>query len=241
MESASLIKNKQMVFLLLFALLVIGGCASKPTSHYGLNKPGELSEPDFQSLIANVEKDHGPVAANRIRYWATLIKQGKQLPATQQLNQTNQFFNDARFVTDQEIWQREDYWATPTEFLVKDAGDCEDFAIAKYFTLRLMGVDDKKLRISYVKALKLNQPHMVLTYYPSPKGTPLILDNINPQILSAGEREDLIPVYSFNGTTLWLARTRNTELKAGLVDDIKPWQVLRSRVELELNIPSADN
>ena len=100
-------------------------------------------EPDFPSLIANIEKDHGPVAASRIRYWATLIKQGKQLPATLQLYQTNRFFNDARFVTDQEIWHREDYWATPTEFLIKDAGDCEDFAMAKYFTLRLMGVDDK--------------------------------------------------------------------------------------------------
>ena len=234
MEGALPIKLRPIITILLLALLIISGCASKPKVPQPSisDKKSPLLEPDFPKLIAKVEQDHGPVAANRIRYWAKLVKQGKHLSATTQLNQTNRFFNDARFVTDQEIWQREDYWATPTEFLIKDAGDCEDFAIAKYFTLRFMGVDDDKMRLSYVKALTLDKPHMVLSYYTTPNSTPLVLDNIEPRILPADLRQDLVPVYSFNGDSLWLAKSRGRKL-AGKAGTLPQWRGLTERIEEE--------
>ncbi len=232
-----------LIATLLTGLLLLSACASKPTPappRQAPKKTTQITEPNFHQLIISVEKKHGPIAANRIRFWANLIKQGKHLAEIDKLKQVNNFFNGARFVTDQEAWNNEDYWATPSEFLVRDAGDCEDFAIAKYFTLRFMGIKDKKMRLSYVKSLTLNQPHMVLTYYTSPTEVPLVLDNIERQILPADERDDLVPVYSFNGTTLWLAKTRNTNVKAGNVDNIKPWHTLRSKVDVELDISIKD-
>ena len=230
-----LLKSCQLA-LLLVCLLLLGACATKhtPAQPDTTEKTGSVIQPDFPRLIAEVEKDHGPVAANRIRYWAKLIQENEHQLDLQKLQQTNQFFNSARFVTDQEVWLRDDYWATPVEFLIKDAGDCEDFAIAKYVTLDLMGFDTDKMRITYVKALTLDQPHMVLAYYTTPTGEPVILDNLNPQILPAGQRQDLIPVYSFNGTTLWLARSRNEQVPSGDAQQLGLWQQLIERMQREL-------
>ena len=125
----------------------------------------------------------------------------------------NDFFNQARFVDDQTLWNEEDYWATPVELLARNAGDCEDYAIAKFFTLLSAGFNEDKLQISYVKALELNQAHMVLAYYEAPDAEPLILDNINSNILPASERPDLEPVYSFNGLGLWLNRFERDKAK----------------------------
>ena len=152
---------------------------------------------------------------------------------TTKLNVVNDFFNGARFANDIDIWNKKDYWATPIEFIGRDAGDCEDFSIAKYYALKLMGVDTSKLRITYVKALKLNQAHMVLAYYPSPASDPLILDNLNLRIRPATERNDLRPVYSFNADDLWLSRSRNEELKAGSPKQLKLWQDMQRRMTSE--------
>lgn len=230
------------VLVLTILLGLLGGCASKPElppAPEAVSRADKdiFAEPDFPRLIRNVENQHGPVAGNRIRHWATLVERGKTLGTHERLVETNRFFNGAQFLTDQEIWQTDDYWATPAEFLIKDAGDCEEFAIAKYFTLRFMGLEDSQMRITYVKALSLDQPHMVLAYYTTPTGEPVILDNINPRILPSGQRQDLIPVYSFNGKTLWLARSRNEQVPSGDPQQLGLWQQLIERMQRQL--PSA--
>jgi predicted transglutaminase-like cysteine proteinase len=168
-----------------------------------------------------------------------LIEQGKSAPDAERLRLANNFFNAARFTSDLEVWRQQDYWATPIEFLIKDAGDCEEFAIAKYFTLSRMGIADDAMRITYVRAQTLHQPHMVLAWYPAPDTEPLILDNIEPSILPAGERPDLTPVYSFNGTTLWLARTRKEQVVSGSATQLEQWQNLRGRLDeaFEIDLP----
>ncbi|TNE94283.1 MAG: sulfate adenylyltransferase [Gammaproteobacteria bacterium] len=163
-----------------------------------------------------------------------MINQYQDHEDLEQLRVVNNFFNEARFVNDIDLWHKSDYWATPLEFLAKDAGDCEDFSIAKYFTLKEMGLDISKLRITYVKATLLNQAHMVLAYYETPTAVPLILDNINKRILPASERSDLRPIYSFNADSLWLARTRNEQLKAGKPDQLSLWRDLNKRMQLEM-------
>lgn len=125
------------------------------------------------------------------------------------------FFNDRLlFRDDRVIWNQGDYWASPIEALRKGAADCEDYAIAKYLTLRQLGVASEKLRITYVKALRLNQAHMVLTYYPTPTAIPLVLDNLTGKIQPATQRTDLLPVYSFNGEGLWLPAPAATSASA---------------------------
>ncbi|MDH3219968.1 MAG: transglutaminase-like cysteine peptidase [Gammaproteobacteria bacterium] len=122
-----------------------------------------------------------------------------------QLAEVNRFFNQFEYQEDHVHWGEQDYWATPNEFLGTRKGDCEDFVIAKYFALRKLGVPDERLYLTYVKALKQNVAHMVLSYFPTPSSIPQILDNYDPRIVRADKRRDLLPVYSFNARSLFLS------------------------------------
>lgn len=181
--------------------------------------------------IEHYRKLYGEAAARRLKAWQRLIREGQQLSEQEKLERVNRFFNQVRFLDDIVHWKQEDYWATPVEFLVSNGGDCEDFSIAKYYTLRAMGVPEERLSITYVKALTLNQAHMVLTYYPDPSAVPLVLDNLINQIRPASQRPDLLHVYTFNGESLWLSKKgQRTEL-VGTSDRLKPWVQLQSRVD----------
>lgn len=122
------------------------------------------------------------------------------------LRAVNEFYNRRiLFHDDTAVWQQVDYWASPVETLNKGQGDCEDYAIGKYFALVALGVPVSKLRLVYVRA-QLNggvQAHMVLAYYATPEAEPLILDNLISEIRIASRRPDLSPVFSFNGEGLW--------------------------------------
>ncbi len=159
----------------------------------------------------------------------TVLSRG--LSDWEKLVAVNNFFNrKIKFTDDIVHWQKEDYWATPFEFIGTGAGDCEDFSIAKYFSLLDLGVSDDKLRMTYVKSLVYNQAHMVVTYFSEPGAVPLVLDNINPAIEPATNRKDLLPVYSFNGAGLWLAKERGLGKKAGSSSRITLWTDLNNKL-----------
>ena len=125
------------------------------------------------------------------------------------LQAINQFYNRRiLFRDDAAVWGQVDYWASPLETLNMGQGDCEDFAIAKYFSLVALGVPVTKLRLVYVRAQVggpqgVVQAHMVLAYHASAEAEPLILDNLISEIRPASRRPDLVPVFSFNGDGLW--------------------------------------
>lgn len=166
---------------------------------------------DF-ALMRDIAADrYGADAAELVTRWQREIDTMKTLPDQEKLERANHFFNSRiRWVPDPKIWDQADYWATPLEVLGRGMGDCEDFAIAKYTMLVLAGVDIDRLRITYVKARLdgtggvRSQPHMVLAYYPSVTGEPVVLDNIVQDIHRASERTDLTPVYGFNSNGLWV-------------------------------------
>ncbi len=190
-----------------------------------------------QQWIDAVSATYGPRAGKRVATWRSEMARYKGLPEKEQLTQVNRFFNQLYFVNDIQLWGKNDYWATPLEFLGSNAGDCEDFTIAKYFSLLELGVSDIKLRLVYVKAIELNQFHMVLAYYSTPNAEPLILDNINGEIKPASTRRDLLPIYSFNGKNLWLMKSKNGQL-AGDSSRLSLWNDLRARERtLKLNKP----
>ena len=159
-----------------------------------------------QELLKKVETKYGEAAKRRVEALNTLMLSLQTSKESEKLEKVNAFFNQMRFASDEEIWHQKDYWATRMEFLGMGAGDCEDFVIAKYFTLKQLGVSTDKLFFTYVKAIKYQQAHMVLTYFETPTSIPLVLDSINFKILPATQRNDLIPVYSFNGDALYLAK-----------------------------------
>lgn len=189
-------------------------------------------------LIAYVGKKYGQQAKRRILDWQALIEKGRGESDHDRLYLANDFFNQVTYVSDIEHWGKQDYWATPVEMLATNGGDCEDFAIGKYFTLIAMGVSEDKLRITYVRELKydpVDQAHMVLAYYATPDADPLILDNVDKVIWPGSERDDLIPVYSFNGAGLWLAKERGAGRSIGGADRISMWNDLIKRMNAEAN------
>ncbi len=182
-------------------------------------------------LMNYVQQEFGTEAFERLENWQRLHKLASNAPVERQLELVNRFFNRVKFVSDIRHWGEEDYWATPVELLTTNAGDCEDFSIAKYLTLKSMGVPDDQLRVVYVKALELNQAHMVLAWYSEPDADPLILDNLINEIKIASQRTDLEPVYSFNGEGLWLNNSSGGEgERIGEAQKLSRWQDLNERL-----------
>lgn len=191
-------------------------------------------------VIALAVKKYGEGAASRLRKWREILHSDKSLNDAKKLEAVNRFFNSVPYVTDLEHWGKADYWATPIELLASNGGDCEDFAIAKYFTLRELGVPSERMRIAYVTALLMHQGqmkfqgHMVLTYFSSPDAEPMVLDNLQEKILPASQRKDLAPVYSFNGDSLWLAKEMSGRSQpAAGAERINLWKDMQGRMRRE--------
>ncbi|ABM03265.1 conserved hypothetical protein [Psychromonas ingrahamii 37] len=184
-----------------------------------------------QKIITALKSNYGVRAADRGIAWFDILDSAQQLSDIEKLTKVNSFFNMLYFIDDKQLWGEDNYWATPLEFIGVKGGDCEEFAIAKYFTLLALGIDDQKMRITMVKALTLNQYHMVLSYYETPGSVPLVLDNLDMQIKPANQRQDLDPIYSFNGSQLWLNKEKGQGVLVGKSDRLDRWTNLIQRME----------
>jgi predicted transglutaminase-like cysteine proteinase len=185
-----------------------------------------------------VRQRHSPQAAERVQRWRQFVERDLfGIHEQAKLERVNRFFNQVPSVTDQANWGQRDYWATPVELLASNGGDCEDYALAKYFTLKAAGVPTERLRITYVRAWiareRRVESHMVLAYYPFPDADPLILDNLNPQIRTASERTDLTPTMGFNADGLWSAKQRGQHGRIGEAANIEHWNRLLARMRQE--------
>jgi len=190
---------------------------------------GEGSYTIDPAELAALEKEYGASAGVRMRKLIETMNAFEKESELKKLIVINKFFNQVIYSSDMKVWHAEDYWATRSEFLGKGQGDCEDYSIAKYFTLLEMGVPPEKLYLTYVKAVELNQAHMVVTYFKDKKSPPLVLDNINKSILPATKRPDLAPVYSFNGEKLYLSKQRGlgNVVPSGLEQNTKWIELLK--------------
>lgn len=185
-----------------------------------------------EQFLDRIEAKYNKFARDRIADWNTLIESSQDLTEEEKLEAVNTFFNsNVLFINDINLWQKEDYWATPVEMLSIGAGDCEDYSIGKYFTLKAIGIPEEKLRITYVKATEIGQAHMVLTYFETKRSIPLVLDNLIIDIKPANQRTDLVPVYSFNGDGLWLAKSRGGGQRVGESSRLSLWQDLEKRMQ----------
>ena len=221
-----------LIYLALFALGV--SVVLEATQELGFSRsvtPG---------LVAHLAAKFGPGGRTRIGGWQEFVRAfaaGRpRLSDTdlELLGSVNSFFNRLPFVSDLTHWGVEDYWASPAEALASNGADCEDFSIAKYFTLKELGVPIERLRITYVKALRLNEAHMVLAYYPTPGAVPLILDNLEDKVRPASERTDLVPVYSFNDEDVLIVHQGQPAASAGSSSQIRLWRTLLDKLEKEL-------
>ena len=194
------------------------------------------------ALISNYAQRFGPAAPDRLTQWIWFAREHKSAPSSERpeaarnlapdlLKSVNDSINTrVKWVDDRVHWSAEDYWATPAESIGSAGGDCEDYAIAKYYLLKELGIPLARLRITYVRALSLNgQAHMVLAYYARPDADPLILDNLDPIIRVASRRADLEPVYSFNDDEVQLVN----DARRGKPSQIRAWLSVQERLIAE--------
>ena len=185
---------------------------------------------------------HDPLRA-RLERWAEIVALGRACDLSETVHvsmlaeSVNVFFNGARYESDGLGCDEVDHWATPLEFITRDAGDCEDFAIAKYFTLRAAGIALDHLRLLYAKVLPGRIPHMVLAYSATHGTNALILDNLMSQIKPLRERDDLDPVYAFNEVRVWLFRDDETPVDVCAAGTLVLWRTLLERVAAQEQPP----
>jgi predicted transglutaminase-like cysteine proteinase len=184
---------------------------------------------------------YGPPSGPPVKDWHNVLTVFGSGSEQSKLKEINEYFNrKVRWDTDQNVWGQNDYWATPIEMLMKGIGDCEDYAIAKYFSLKNVGVPVSKLRITYVKAKiggpssNVTQAHMVLTYYSNPDAEPLVLDNLISEIRPAARRPDLVPVFSFNTEGVFAAgSTEPQQGGGGGSSNLTRWSDLQEKMKGE--------
>lgn len=191
---------------------------------------------DFDRLQQSLISRFGPSPIPLFKEWQKMLGEGRSSLESDRLKRVNDFFNRRiAFNDDITIWGQTDYWATPMETIGRGQADCEDFSIAKYYSLIELGIPVAKLRLVYVKALQngattgpSQQAHMVLAYYATPSADPLVLDNLIVDIRPASRRTDLSPIFSFNSAGLWQG-TGNQSSKSNL----SRWQDLLQRARQE--------
>ncbi|HYN38995.1 MAG TPA: transglutaminase-like cysteine peptidase [Rhodospirillales bacterium] len=138
--------------------------------------------------------------------WLQFLDGQRGVSRFRQLQAVNDEINRRRWVADDANWGTEDYWESPGEFLARD-GDCEDFAIAKYFSLRRLGWPDSSLRIVAVRDQQLGIGHAVLIAILD--GVPYLLDNQIRALTRADRVHHYRPVYSINESAWWQHRSRD--------------------------------
>jgi predicted transglutaminase-like cysteine proteinase len=150
----------------------------------------------------------GPCTARRFNRchlgeWRQLLRDIGTLEPLAQLEAVNAFMNRAPYVTDPVNYGVPDYWATPLQFLTKD-GDCEDYAIAKFVSLRQLGIPNEQMRIVVVDDLNLRIPHAILVVYMA--GRAYVLDNQISRVVPAEVINHYRAIYSINEQAWWLHR-----------------------------------
>lgn len=180
--------------------------ASGPVATTALRLPASVIPGPDQVAAATAK--YGAEGGARVQAWSELLTRLKSsgLPEREQVQQVHDFLTlNARYETDADHYGASDYWATPTELLGSGAGDCEDFALARYASLRELGVPEDRLQVSYVK--RGAEAHMVLTYRDPEGGAPWVMDNLEMDMLRTPGRPDLTPVYGFNESQLYVTRS----------------------------------
>jgi predicted transglutaminase-like cysteine proteinase len=158
--------------------------------------------------------------------WLTFLAAQTDQPRRAQLDAVNRWANAKPYVEDWVNWQVGDYWETPGEFIAR-GGDCEDFAIAKYFSLVRLGFPVHDLRIVVVSDTRTHGFHAVLAVRLD--GTVWLLDNLLPAAVPMESQPQYVPVYSLNAEGWWMHSNPTIQL-AGITITAAPMADTRARL-----------
>ena len=141
-----------------------------------------------------IKNKYGNNALKRVKLWNKMIESSKNESVLNKIKNVNDFFNKFTYKEDLTHWRRKDYWSNPFEFMVTGAGDSEDYAIAKYYSLLKLGIPKNKLKITQVeyKGTKpFQNKHVILNYFHNLNSEAIVLDNIEKDLKLISKRPDL--------------------------------------------------
>jgi len=136
-----------------------------------------------------------------MKEWRAHLRSLVDLESKAKIDAINRYMNKFPYIEDSVNWGVNDYWATPSEFLSR-GGDCEDFALAKYFSLKILGFPIEQMRIVLLQDLNLRIAHAILVVYLN--GRALVLDSQIKEVVPADAIYHYKPLYSINETGWWL-------------------------------------
>jgi len=187
------------------------------------------SYPSFSKNELMSINEKNPISYNRILDYTDYIQNCRKDSKKIQLNKINFYLNRLLPQYDDVINKKLDNWATPKEFLTIGYGDCEDYAIIKYYSLIKLGFDAKKLFITIVKENFRGGAHMVLCYFKTKNQPPLVLDNLSFKILNLQERKDLTAQSFINDTGIYKLTPQFTLQK--ISDKYSKFELLQNKVK----------
>ena len=185
-----------------WAISLFGTAEFRAESHAAL--------PKWDRVLAGIAKEQSQYDACYLNYqdcpsravmaWQALLEGLDGAEPSKQIREINRFFNQVEYRTDQDNFGLSDYWATPLEFIAF-AGDCEDYVIAKYVSLRRVGFPASALRMVVVQDTLRDLAHAVLAVYVDDQV--LILDNLTNAVLPHDRIFQYSPYYSVNEEARW--------------------------------------
>ena len=192
----------------------------------------DVEESLFESDILSMYGSHSHNRAKEIFVKLKLFKNKRDISKVKSVNDIiNQ---NIKYLSDEVNWNTNDYWSTPFELIGNGYGDCEDYAIAKFFLLLKMGIPKEKLKIVYARQLEVDKPHMVLAYHESENNI-YILDNYDKRLLKINQRKDLIPIYSFNSKSIWITNINKKDKKVVNHSGLSKFEDLIVRIKNQKN------
>lgn len=162
----------------------------------------------FSEVMSRFKKDVRNDELPHYKAWFENVAHLQDAPLATQLRQVNSLINMISYKEDKDVWGVADYWATPEEFFAKGAGDCEDFAIAKYITLKALGVSEKQMRLSIVHDTVKDIPHAILVVYDGADA--FVLDNQLKQVTHMADIDHYRPYYSISRLAWWRHKPADT-------------------------------
>ncbi|AXH10684.1 hypothetical protein CP960_00555 [Malaciobacter halophilus] len=164
-----------------------------------------LSQEEYENILKSTNASQ--ISARLVKY-KRLLDKAKDFNTIKKLSYTNSFYNKILPVNDDTKYKVDDYWATPKEFLIEGRGDCEDYAIAKYFTLLSLGIEKNKLFLAVVKVKNATNYHMILLYIKNKNSMPLVLDNLSFKVVPFNKRPKLKPKFIFNEKEAYILKNK---------------------------------
>lgn len=198
--------SKYFVLLLCFALLSLSATPSMAKSRDSVlgNRPiGKYYSSDLAKWN-HILKQH-PIQKAKYRSektdnWNKLIQEVKGQPKIRQMMRVNMWFEQYPYKYDPNVYKQKDYWATPLEFL-EYGGDCEDYAIAKYMTLRQLGFPASSMKITMVYDGKTMSDHAFLIV--DHDGIQYVMDNREKLVVARYMENRYMPHFAFNEDYVW--------------------------------------